>query len=77
MRDPRYREVRLEQGRLMFAQRRENLVRLLGLTPEQADAVIDLQLERQLQLEERSVNPPTGELTLQQEQIFQAQGEGP
>jgi hypothetical protein len=69
LRDPRYREVQLQQGRLTYARRHENLVRLLGLTPEQADTVIDLQLERQLQQEDWMANPASGELALQQQQL--------
>ena len=59
MRDPRYREVQREQGRLTLAQRRANLIRLVGLTPAQADAVIDLQIEREWQRDEQMVNPAT------------------
>lgn len=46
MRDPKYREARREQERLAFAPRRANLIRLLGLSPAQADAAIELQLDR-------------------------------
>lgn len=46
MKDPRYREARREQQRLAYAPRRKMLVDLLGFTPAQADAVIDLQLDR-------------------------------
>ena len=66
MRDPRYREVQREQGRLALAPRRANLIRLLGMTPAQADAVIDLQIERAWQRDEQMVNPATEEQRLQQ-----------
>jgi hypothetical protein len=72
MQDPRYREVQFEQGRLTYARRRENLIRLLGLSPEQADAVIDLQLERQFQQEEMAANPAADELAFRQHQLDQA-----
>ena len=48
MNDPRFREAFREQQRLQLAARRENFIRLLGFTPEQADAVIDLSIERQI-----------------------------
>jgi hypothetical protein len=43
--DPKYREASREQRRLVYAPRREKLIRLLGFTPAQADAVIDLQID--------------------------------
>jgi len=73
MRDPRYREVQREQGRLALAPRRANLIRLLGMTPAQADAVIDLQIERAWQRDEQMVNPATEELRLQQRALEEAQ----
>jgi hypothetical protein len=48
LRDPRYREALREQERLKLAQKRSNMVRLLGFTPEQADAAIDLDIDQQL-----------------------------
>ena len=48
MSDPRYRDAFREQQRLQLATRRENFIRLLGFSPEQADAVIDLAIERQM-----------------------------
>lgn len=48
LQDPRYREIMREQRRLNYARRRDNIMRLVGLTPEQADAVIDLQVDREL-----------------------------
>jgi hypothetical protein len=47
MTDPKYLEARRIQQRLRFAPRRANLVRLLGLTPEQADAAIDLDIDEE------------------------------
>jgi hypothetical protein len=47
MRDPKYREARRQQQRLAYAPRRANLIRMLGLTPAQADAAIDLQLDQE------------------------------
>ena len=73
MLDPRYREVQREQSRLALAPRRANLVRLLGMTPAQADAVIDLQIEREWQQADQMVNPATEELRQQQRQIAEAQ----
>jgi hypothetical protein len=48
MSDPKYREAFREQQRLQLATRRDNFIRLLGFTPEQADAAIDLSIERQM-----------------------------
>jgi hypothetical protein len=51
MSDPRYREAFREQQRLRLATRRENLLRLIGMSPEQADAVIDLTIEQQMEMQ--------------------------
>lgn len=48
LQDPRYREAYREQARLNFGLRRENLIRVAGLSAEQADAVIELQIDREL-----------------------------
>lgn len=48
LQDPRYRAAWREELRLNYGLRRENIIRLVGLTPEQADAVIDLQIDRLL-----------------------------
>lgn len=48
LKDPRYRAAWREEYRLNLGLRRENIIRLVGLTPEQADAVIDLQIDRLL-----------------------------
>jgi len=73
MRDPRYREVQREQTRLALAPRRANLIRLLGMTPAQADAVIDLQIEHEWQQGEQMVNLSTEEQRQQQRQRADAQ----
>src|SRR3954466_8102192 len=44
MSDPQYRDAWREQRRVLYARRRDNLIRVVGLTAEQADAVIDLQI---------------------------------
>jgi len=48
MNDPKYREAFREQQRLRLATRRDNLIRVLGFSPEQADAVIDLSIDREM-----------------------------
>jgi len=63
MSDPKFREAFHEQERLRLATRRENLVRLLGLSPEQADAVIDLSIERQMDSQTRSLS---GEMSMEE-----------
>jgi hypothetical protein len=54
MSDPRFREAYREQQRLLLATPRENFIRLLGFTSEQADAVIDMSIERQMESQNRS-----------------------
>jgi hypothetical protein len=56
MQNPKYREAWRQQERLKYGPRRENLMRLLGLTAEQADAVIDLGIDRNIGWIE---NPPS------------------
>jgi hypothetical protein len=46
--DLKYRDARREQLRVLYALRRSNLIRVVGLTPEQADSVLDLQIDREL-----------------------------
>lgn len=48
LQDPRFRAAWRDQARLNYGLRRENIIRVIGLTPEQADAVIDLQIDREL-----------------------------
>jgi hypothetical protein len=48
MSDPKYRDAYRAQERLRLATRRENLIRLIGMSPEQADAVIDITIEQQM-----------------------------
>lgn len=50
LQDPRYRQAWREQSRLTYALRRDNIMRLVGLTQQEADAVIDLQIDRELAL---------------------------
>jgi hypothetical protein len=48
MKDPKYRDAWREQRRLELAQRRENFIHVLGFTPEQADAAIELTIDRRM-----------------------------
>jgi hypothetical protein len=48
LRDPAYRQAQVEQGRRQFAQTRADAIRIVGMTPEQADRVIDLWVERNM-----------------------------
>lgn len=52
MNDPKYREAFRDEQRLRLATRRENLMRLIGMSPEQADAVIDLTIEQQMVMQD-------------------------
>jgi hypothetical protein len=74
MRDPKYREAWRAQQRLTLTPRRANLIRLLGLSPDQADAVIDLSIERRIGWIERT--PPdtmTVEYVQQQQEREEAE----
>ena len=42
MRDPAYRKSRMDDWRRRYAQTRADAIRRSGLTPEQADQLIDL-----------------------------------
>ena len=48
LRDPKYRGLWRERERLNLAFKRDNFIRLLGLTAAQANAVIDLAIDRQM-----------------------------
>ena len=48
MSDPKYRDAWREQQRLQMAQRREDYIEILGFTPQQADAAIELAIDRQM-----------------------------
>lgn len=53
LRDPMYRAASADKARLQFAQMRENAIRILHFTSAEADAVIDLLVERQLRVREQ------------------------
>lgn len=62
MKDPRYREAWYEQQRLQMTGRRERLKDVLRLSDEQADAVIDLSIDRQMSWQfQTAPNPMTEE----------------
>jgi len=46
MRDPAYRKSRMDDWRRRYAQTRADAIRIMGLTPEEADRLIDLSIER-------------------------------
>jgi len=46
MRDPAYRKSRMDDWRRRYAQTRADAIRVMGLTPEEADRLIDLLIER-------------------------------
>jgi hypothetical protein len=52
LRDPNYRKAQLEAGRRQFARTRADAIRVVGMTPEQADRVVDLWVERNLRFTE-------------------------
>lgn len=66
MQQPKYREAWRAQQRVNYQPRRENVIRLLGLTPEQADAIIELDIDRQLLWYDRPQPDPMTEEYRQQ-----------
>jgi hypothetical protein len=56
LQDPRFREARRAQERLAYAPRRANFIRLLGMSPEQADTIIDLGLDHEALMQEAANN---------------------
>jgi hypothetical protein len=50
LKDPRYVEALREQRRLTYRLRRENAMRLFGFSAETADAIIDLDIDQELQM---------------------------
>ena len=73
MSDPRFREAFREQQRLQLAARRENFIRLLGFTPAQADAVIDLSIERQIAWQETNMHMASENAPQLQKEQLEAQ----
>ena len=73
MDDPKYREAFREQERLRLATRRENFIRLLGFSPEQADAVIDLSIERQMAMQDRTLVVTSEDGPRQQKERLEAE----
>ena len=52
LRDPAYRQSQFEDMRRRYASMRADAIRVVGMTPEQADRVIDLQTERNMRFSE-------------------------
>jgi hypothetical protein len=72
MQQPKYREAWRVQQRLAYSRRRENVIRLLGFTPEQADAIVELTIDRQLSWYDRTPpNPITEEYRLKQQAVYE------
>jgi hypothetical protein len=63
----RYREAWRAQQRLNYARRRENVIRLLGFTPEEADAVVEIAIDRHLSWIDRPQQKPVTKEHLQQQ----------
>jgi hypothetical protein len=75
MQNPNYREAWRAQQRLAYALRRENVMRLLGFTPEQADAVVEIAIDHQLRWYDRP-SPKSGtEEDAQQQRALYEQDE--
>ena len=61
LRDPAYRKSQMDAGRRQFARTRTDAIRIVGMTPEQADRVIDLWVERNMRYSELSDGIPGGQ----------------
>jgi hypothetical protein len=72
---PKYREAWRAQQRLNYAVRRENAIRLLAFSPEQADAVVELEIERHLRALDRSPPNPLSQEHLQEQTALEEQDE--
>jgi len=75
LQQPKYREAWRAQQRLDYGRRRENLIRLLGFTPEEADAAVEIAIDRLLSLYERAPPNPVTDEYHQQRQALYEQGE--
>jgi hypothetical protein len=58
LRDPAYRKANLDTARRRFAGTRADAIRVVGMTPEQADRVIDLWVERNMRYMELGEGMP-------------------
>ena len=75
--DPRFRDAWRAQRRLNYAPRRANLIRVVVLTPEQADAAIEFQLDQELRRAERGPNAPvTRDMLEEEDRILETQLRG-
>ncbi len=72
LQQPQYREAWRAQRRLNYALRRENVIRLLGFTPEEAEAVVEIAIDRQLSWIDRQPKAITQELYEQDRREDQA-----
>jgi len=61
LRDPKYYEIERASMRPNFALRRAELIRVLGVSPAQADAIVDYWIDRQLRSEARVLPEATTE----------------
>jgi hypothetical protein len=61
LRDPKYYEIARASMRPNFATRRAELIRALGVSPAQADAMVDYWIDRQLRSEARELKVATSE----------------
>jgi hypothetical protein len=75
LQQPKYREAWRAQQRLNYAVRRENAIRLLAFSPEQADAVVELEIERHLRAFERAPPNPLSQEHLQEQAALEEQDE--
>jgi len=73
LQQPKYREAWRAQMRLNYTLRRDNVIRLLGFTPEEADAVVEIAIERQLSWIDRASEKPMSQESTQQQQALYEQ----
>jgi hypothetical protein len=75
LQQPKYREAWRAQQRLNYAVRRENAIRLLAFSPEQADALVELEIERHLRAFERSPPNPMSQEHLEEQTALEEKDE--
>jgi hypothetical protein len=75
LRQPGYREAWRAQQRLNYAARRESAIRLLGFTPMQADAVVEVEIDRHLRAYESTPLHPMAQDQVQEQAKLDEQDE--
>ncbi|HEU4781372.1 MAG TPA: hypothetical protein VFS58_15935 [Steroidobacteraceae bacterium] len=73
LQEPQYREAWRAQQRLLHVRRRENVIRLLGFTPDEADAIVEIGIDRHLSWIDRPMLKPMTQEFAQQQRALNEQ----